>query len=97
MSQFKETRNGNLLLQADGFFISYRPHSVGILSGAGWDTEEASGETAIVFENKFFILNGDHREQYLAIAHAGLNECVSYFNANADKKSSWSDTPETMQ
>lgn len=63
----------------DGYGISFNAH-----------TSEGE-ETAIVVENNYYILLGDHRGAY---KDKKLNECLNYFMKNADKKSSWSNDLE---
>jgi len=47
---------------------------------------------------KFYILNGDHREAYKALMEAhkdsadhGFNVCLAYFQEHQDEKSNFSD------
>jgi len=50
--------------------------------------------TALVVGNNyefFYILEGDHRENYKAIGNS-LEKCLEYFTANSAKKSKYSDT-----
>jgi hypothetical protein len=61
----------------DGYSISYNPLT------------DVGPETAIVTKKKYYILLGDHREQYKRCK--SLADCKKYFRANTDLKSGWSD------
>lgn len=50
---------------------------------------DESTETAIVTKDSFYILNGDHTDAYEKCN--SLEECMAYFNANVEQRSSWSD------
>lgn len=69
------------------FYISYND----------WDTDiYGCDTTAIVVGQmeRFYVLNGDHREQLHAIAEKkGLDGCVQYFLDHIDEKSKYSDMP----
>jgi hypothetical protein len=69
------------ITKCDGYFISYNPLT------------DVGPETALVVEkggnNKYYILLGDHREQYKKCE--SLADCKKYFRANTDLKSGWSD------
>lgn len=62
----------NETIQADGFYVSYNDTDYDIY---GSDT------TALVFGQmeRFFILNGDHRRQYLDLMKDGFHACLDYF------------------
>lgn len=65
----------NTITQGDGFYVSYNDHDVGIY---GSDT------TAVVVGQMqaFYILNGDHRAQYVPLIPQGLEACLDYYRAN---------------
>lgn len=92
MNNFAKTDNGNYVLNGDGFFISFRGHGTHPLLGGGLDTETNDGETAIVYKDKFYILNGDHRGQYADLCDKGLKACIAYFETHQDQASGWSDS-----
>jgi len=67
------------ITEHNGCFISYNPLT------------DVGPETAIVTKKpqKYYILLGDHREQYKRCK--SLAACKKYFRAHADLKSEWSD------
>jgi len=81
----------NIILQADGFFISYNPDTSTL--GSGFKGDGDGKETAIVVEEprKYFILNGDHRKAYEKLVDKGLAGCMDYFHSKPELKSSWSE------
>lgn len=75
---WKETGAGNQIHEGDGFFVSYNPDCSAGVCGLfdhflGIDQEE---ETAIVWHDKYLILNGDHRD---SLANRSIEECLGYF------------------
>ncbi|WP_408902877.1 hypothetical protein [Methylobacterium radiotolerans] len=85
------TKRGSLQLSVpntgfagDGFYVSYNDHDVHIY---GSDT------TALVFGQmqRFFLLNGDHRRQYMDLMPQGFAACMDYYKANPDLQNSRSD------
>lgn len=93
MSSIQDTqkiwiRNGrNSILEADGFYISYNA-SPGVIPSFSGD--DGSDETALVENNRYYILNGDHREDYEKLVDQGFAACARYFLAHEDQQSSWS-------
>jgi hypothetical protein len=77
----------NSVIQGNGFYISYNNIDIGIY---GCDT------TALVIGNmeKFLILNGDFRKQYMQIINNGLDECIAFFKANIEHINEYSETME---
>jgi len=67
----------NIVLGGEDFYISYLPFS---------STNEFS-ETALCINNKFYILIGDHREEYEKRIN-NLKECVNYYQSS-ENKSFW--------
>jgi hypothetical protein len=67
-----------------GFYISYNDKDI---AGYGCDT------TALVVGQmeKFYILNGDHRNQYLNIIDQGIDRCLEYFKENVGERNKHSD------
>lgn len=81
------TGSYNTVLMGDEFYISFmsdRSANTGIFAS------EEGTETALCSRGNFFILNGDWREQYEAVVDQGFDACKAIFDANQDKKSSWS-------
>lgn len=76
----------NTVLNGEGFCISYNDYDTGIY---GSDT------TALVFGQmeKFYVLNGDHRENYESLISKGFEACLDYFKANTDKMNKYSEKP----
>jgi hypothetical protein len=74
----------NTNINGDGFYVSYNNHDVDIY---GSDT------TALVFGQmqRFFILNGDHRRQYMDLIPQGFAACLDYYKANPDRQNFRSD------
>jgi hypothetical protein len=68
----------------DGFYISYNNHDIKIYGDR---------TTALVLGQmqKFYILKGDHREQYSKLIEQGFSRCLEYFKANAGQISKYSD------
>ncbi len=62
----------NETIDADGFYVSYNDTDYDIY---GSDT------TALVFGQmeRFFILKGDHRRQYLDLMQHGFHACLDYY------------------
>ena len=85
----------NFILRGKDFFISYNPDSgrskVGAMIdnranilGALVDNREKGGgeETALVKNDKFFILNGDFRKQYEKLISKGFDACHKFYLKN---------------
>ncbi|MGG1263817.1 hypothetical protein [Brevibacillus laterosporus] len=68
----------------EGFYISYNNYDIYIYGCA---------TTALVLGQmqKFYILNGDHRKQYVEIIEQGFDKCLSYFNDNVNNINKYSD------
>lgn len=60
----------NSILDKDGFYISYLPY----------DHNYDGATTALVMDEQFYILNGDHREAYTKLTTK--EECEQYFINN---------------
>lgn len=65
----------NFSLQGDGFFVSYNPDPDAA------DTDE--GETAIVCDEGYLILNGDFRSSYENLVPQGLDACKRFYQQQA--------------
>lgn len=90
MNSWKQTGAGNEILEMDGFFLSYNPDCSSGLVGLydallGVHQEK---ETAIVWHNKYLILNGDHRTD---LGGKSIEECLGYFLRNEDQHGPTSD------
>jgi hypothetical protein len=74
----------NEAMPGDGFYISYNDVDQGIY---GSDT------TAIVVGQmqRFFILNGDHREGYAPLIQQGFDACIAYYEAHISESNKFSD------
>lgn len=74
----------NTTIDGSGFYVSYNDHDTAIY---GSDT------TALVLGQmeKFYILKGDHRAQYLPLIDQGFDACLAYFKANAQDMHKHSD------
>lgn len=79
----------NLILAGDGFYVSYNEYDTAIY---GCDT------TALVVGQmeKFYILNGDHREKYSSLIERGFDACMSYFQENISLINIRSDNPPSV-
>lgn len=91
-NEFKQTPNGNWVLDCDGFFISYNdfsafnPMMIGMFS-----SDDGSDETALCADGDYYILNGDFRIEYAGLSKQGLAACKEFYEQNKDnRKSSWS-------
>lgn len=86
--QFKPTGIGNEFVEMDDFSLSFNPSPFSCIPMFQGDTDD--GETAIIKDGKYFILNGDFRDEYLK--RETFDSCIEFYLANPDKHSSWSDT-----
>jgi len=78
----------NYVMQGDGFHVSYNDI----------DTDESlygCPTTALVFGQMqaFYILNGNHLEEYAKLISEGFDACLAYFNENIDQINKRSDKP----
>lgn len=66
----------NAVLDADGFYLSYNNLDVSLYGDV---------TTALVIGQmeRFYILNGDHRDAYQARVSMGLASCLDYFIATS--------------
>lgn len=81
--------SGNCVLRYPEFYISYNRNP-----GSGFSSFRADGgagdETALVKNDKFFILNGDFRAEYETLASQGFDACHAFFEkTKAAHGSSW--------
>lgn len=90
--KYIRTKRGNLVLDGcEGFYVSFIPGHFNPSGISLFKSDTPAGETALVKDGNFYILNGDHREQYLMLAKLGFDKCKEYFNNHKDQMSSWSD------
>lgn len=76
----------NFILKGKDFYISYNPNtsSLGVFGGDG-------EETALVKDDKYYILNGDFRKEYESIVEQGFDICKEFFDKKAKNSiSDWS-------
>lgn len=81
----------NSVWNGDGFYISHNTVDRNIYG----DETTALVTTSDVTE--FYILNGDHREQYIALIDGGYEACKAYFDSVPELHNRMSDTPETLE
>lgn len=96
MREWQQTGFGNLVLEGDGFTISYNPDCSAGLVGfidrlIGIDQLE---ETALIVGGTYLILNGDHRQEYERMGD--LKSCMEYFESHQDLVSPTSDTVDEL-
>lgn len=78
----------HFVLEGDGFYISYNPDTSNVLMGFG--AGEGSGEeTALCHDGKYFILNGDYREDYEKLIDQGYEACKKFYDER-NNHSKWS-------
>lgn len=70
----------------DGFYVSYNSYDVAIYGDV---------TTALVLGQmqKFYILNGNHCEEYSKIIKDGFEKCMEYFKKNISQINKNSDKP----
>jgi hypothetical protein len=51
---------------------------------------EVKQETAICKDDNYYILNGDHRDEYEKLVPKGFEVCKAYFDSKPELRSSWS-------
>jgi hypothetical protein len=88
LTKINEIMHASFVLHGDGFAISYNP------SCRAGDANFYHGfddkETAIVKDDEYFILNGDHRKEYEALISKGFEACKKYYDSHQDQRSMWS-------
>lgn len=74
----------NLIMQGQGFYISYNPVDVSTYGDV---------TTALVLDDmsKFYVLNGNHRDAYRGLIDSGFDACLAYFVANPGLHNKYSD------
>lgn len=80
----------NRQAEYDGFMTSFMPYHD---QGLGPDTKD--GETALIHEDNYYILNGDWMLAYAELAPQGYDACFAFFCRKYPQfGSSWSNRPE---
>lgn len=88
----------NYILNGDGFYISYNPATdtaspemilCELFARIAGMPHQA--ETSLCADGKFYILFGDWREEYEALAPQGLDACMLFYKQMAEHISPWSD------
>lgn len=86
----------NEILDCGGFYVSYNPNTFlrgKLFAGDGEDGRE----TALISpDHRYYILNGDFREQYFALAPDGFDACFTFFKARNEHSSWTSDDPQPV-
>jgi len=77
------TGKGHEVLERKNFTISFAN-----TSGTWFFEGDEEVETAIVTDSSYYILNGDHREEYSKCKT--LAQAMKYFKSKPELKSSWS-------
>ena len=86
--EWKETGVGNVILSGEGFHISFNPSPCNGIPG--FSSDGGSSETALCYNNRFDILNGDFRKEYEEVFDQGLEACKEvYAKHKDDYDSSW--------
>lgn len=77
----------NMVTEHDAFYISYNNYDIGIY---GSDTTALVGGDG---QGPFYILNGDHREEYGKRVSLGFQACLDYFKDNMQDIAKYSEKP----
>lgn len=77
----------SFLLEGKDFFISYNPNT---RKGNKFFHGLADSETSLIYEGKYYILNGDHRNEYEKLIHKGYSHCKMYYLSHGSERSMWS-------
>ena len=81
----KGTRTNMTLLSPDKTFcISFDPMPL-YNAAISWQSDNGSNETALCYDGKYFILNGDFRSDYEKIIDKGFNVCMKFYLSKRDK------------
>lgn len=88
---WERTVCGNIILDCKNFYISYRDNTAVFGSFFVGDDDDC-GETALCFDGKYKILNGDFRKEYEKIVDEGLDKCLEFYESKKTENAScWSD------
>lgn len=93
----------NEILRGNNFYISYNPKTgenyasidqllIGFLASKLTGHENGKEETALYnrVNGVWYILNGDFRKEYEAVAHDGFTACLNVYKRNIQHRSDWS-------
>ena len=80
----------NSVYSGDGFYISHDDTDRRIYGSETTALVQTKGLTA------FYILNGDHRQQYARLIPNGYAACKEYFDSLPELHNSMSDTEESL-
>ena len=84
---FVSVNGNNEVLNCGKFYISFNQNPFG---SGGIFSSDSGSETALCYDGKYKILNGDFRKQYLNAA-PDFNKCLAIYESNRDEfDSSWS-------
>lgn len=91
----------NSIMQvSDKCWISYNPMLSAPFGMSMLGSDDGMDETALCVGTgegtRFYILNGDFREQYEELAEKGVDACMQFYRDNIKKASSWSDDLPTI-
>ena len=84
----------NEVLEGDGFYISFLPNTrnfMGFESKLFAGDDKGQGETALVKDGTYLILNGDYRKEYEEAVPNGYEACRAVYESHQHKASSWSE------
>ena len=88
--KWETTEMGNQILKCDNYYISFRGDTAELGSFFAGD-DNGLGETAICYDGKFAILNGDFRKEYENLSKIGLEECLKFYESKkTELASQWS-------
>ena len=74
----------------EDFFVSFNGHKNVVPGIDAFDAETPFGETALIKDDNYYILNGDFRKEYEEIIDKGFQKCLELYYANLEKRSFWS-------
>lgn len=88
--------SGRASLEGDGFYISYNPCPGALLGISFFASDDGRPETALCYDGRYDILNGDFRDSYERLVPQGLAACRAfYMQQSAHADSSWT-TPSKI-
>ena len=105
-NSFTGLKENNYILKGNGFYVSYNPDTGRSKIGAMFDDvlnmfrailgEPLGGgeETALVKDDKFYILNGDFRKEYEKLISKGFDACYKFYLKKKKKYGSSFSTEE---
>ena len=95
------TGGTNSIMKVDNkCWISYNPMLSAPMGITMLGSDDGMDETALCVDTgkgtRFYILNGDFREDYEKLVDKGVEACMQFYRDNIDKVSSWSDDLPTI-